>query len=108
MRRKRKAGKITIRRADGSANVVKPGHFAKRRPEKPRTRYQRYLRSPQWKAKRRAVLERDRHLCVHCGNGWRLEVHHLTYERLYDELLTDLATLCRDCHIAHHRQAHAA
>ena len=26
------------------------------------------------------------------------DVHHATYERLFDELLCDLVSLCRDCH----------
>jgi hypothetical protein len=25
-------------------------------------------------------------------------VHHATYERLFDELVCDLVSLCRDCH----------
>ncbi len=26
------------------------------------------------------------------------DVHHLTYARLYDEMLFDLIAVCRDCH----------
>ena len=31
-----------------------------------------------------------------------LEIHHLTYENVYNEKLEDLATLCHDCHTMIH------
>jgi 5-methylcytosine-specific restriction endonuclease McrA len=31
-----------------------------------------------------------------------VEVHHLTYERLGEERLTDLVALCRSCHEREH------
>jgi predicted HNH restriction endonuclease len=33
-----------------------------------------------------------------------IEVHHLTYVRFGNELMTDLATLCHDCHKRLHQQ----
>jgi 5-methylcytosine-specific restriction endonuclease McrA len=60
--------------------------------------YRAYLRSPAWHELRRLVLLRDNHACTGCGRLVGLEVHHLTYERLYHEPLSDLTTLCLDCH----------
>ena len=42
--------------------------------------------------------------CSKCAvKGERLTVHHLTYERLGCELLSDLTPLCRGCHNEAHR-----
>lgn len=62
--------------------------------------YEQYMRSPAWFAKRKLVLERDRHRCQTCHATEQLEVHHATYERLGNENLEDLVVLCRDCHRA--------
>lgn len=48
---------------------------------------------------RRLVIERDK-VCQHCGGIEKLEVHHKTYENIYNELehLDDLILLCSKCH----------
>lgn len=62
-----------------------------------RSRYENHLRSDKWRELCRRVKERDRGICQECG-GAGVHVHHLTYERMGDELLSDLVLLCRDCH----------
>ena len=62
--------------------------------------YKRYMRSPEWFAKRKLVLERDNYCCQTCLETERLEVHHKTYDRLAHEPLEDLITLCHWCHEA--------
>lgn len=64
----------------------------------PTSRYQRYLRSPQWREKRRRILIRCKHKCERCGLWRAVNVHHLTYARLYDEPLSDLMAVCIRCH----------
>ena len=68
-------------------------------------RYNEYLKSPQWKAKKNLVLKRANYCCEGCGaSKVSLEVHHLTYERKGMELLTDLVAFCGRCHeLAHER-----
>lgn len=64
---------------------------------------QAYLRTDAWKNLRFKVLERDKYTCQCCGIDFGpLYVHHLTYERLGNELLEDLITLCEDCHKLQH------
>lgn len=63
-----------------------------------RREYEEYLESEEWAAKRVLVLRRDRHLCQGCLECVATDIHHITYERLFDELLCDLVSLCRDCH----------
>lgn len=64
--------------------------------------YQAYLRSPEWQERRQVALARAGHRCQLCYSAKRLEVHHRTYERIGNEDLTDLITLCRACHQRHH------
>jgi 5-methylcytosine-specific restriction endonuclease McrA len=64
--------------------------------------YKEYLQSDAWKAKRKAVLIRDQLRCQLCGHEKNLHVHHVTYDRIYNEDLEDLITLCSDCHSTLH------
>jgi hypothetical protein len=65
-------------------------------------RYLEYLKSPQWKAKRKAVKTRCAGICERCRIYLFDEVHHLTYANLYDEPLEDLIGLCKPCHRFQH------
>lgn len=60
--------------------------------------YHEYLRSPAWARLRRQVLMRCGCVCQGCGAKPAVEVHHLTYERIGEEMLFDLVALCRECH----------
>jgi hypothetical protein len=50
------------------------------------------------------ALAKAEHRCQGCGKQGdnSLDVHHLTYERMGDELDEDLAVMCRTCHEAEH------
>ena len=62
-------------------------------------RYKAYLQSEEWGSLRQRVLGRDGLECQVCFKRSNfMHVHHKTYERLYEELLGDLITLCPDCH----------
>ena len=58
--------------------------------------YYEHLKSDKWKKLRKSVLHRDNELCI-CG-GKATEVHHKTYARVGNEHLSDLVSLCRNCH----------
>lgn len=60
--------------------------------------YDAYLATPEWHHKREKVLHRDRYLCQGCLERQAVHVHHLTYDRLFNELLCDLVSLCVPCH----------
>lgn len=66
------------------------------------TAYNRYLQSPQWKERRQRVLERDNYLCQGCLTRRATQVHHLTYERVGNEMMFDLISICTPCHDALH------
>lgn len=61
-----------------------------------------YMRSPEWWAKRTAVMERELGVCQGCRTAKANQVHHLTYRHLGRELLFELVALCRPCHEAAH------
>lgn len=61
-------------------------------------RYHRYMESEEWRAVRRKVWQRENGLCQGCREVKGAHVHHLTYERLGEELLTDLVLYCEPCH----------
>lgn len=67
--------------------------------------YREYLKTSEWKAKARAVRQRDNYTCQNpnCrATNEELHVHHLTYERRGYERLEDLETLCWRCHAKEH------
>ncbi len=66
--------------------------------------YLRYIDSPQWQTKRQAAFEHYGRVCMVCKSKHHLEVHHTTYDRLGDELMSDLLILCADCHRSIHTQ----
>lgn len=60
-------------------------------------RYNLYLRSWAWIQRRSGVLKREQ-MCQLCQSTERLEVHHVTYQRVGAEGIEDLRCLCFRCH----------
>jgi hypothetical protein len=60
--------------------------------------YQEYLQTDHWKAKRAEALAVAEYRCQVCNGMDGITVHHRTYERRGEELLSDLIALCKSCH----------
>ena len=60
--------------------------------------YHDYIKSDKWREKRLECLKRDNYQCQKCGTAISLVIHHTTYDKLGNEDLGDLVTLCKDCH----------
>jgi len=61
--------------------------------------YKAYLLSNEWKQIRIDLLTIRGNKCERCNKkSNRLQVHHLTYERIYNENQEDLILLCGICH----------
>lgn len=58
----------------------------------------RYYKTAHWIAIRNQKRREGHYRCERCGSKERLEVHHITYARLYHERMNDLQLLCRFCH----------
>jgi 5-methylcytosine-specific restriction endonuclease McrA len=67
-----------------------------------RAMYEAYLRSDGWRDLRRRVWRRCGGVCERCGREPMEHVHHLTYERVFDEHLDDLEGVCSWCHLCRH------
>ncbi len=69
------------------------------KPPKVKADYQVYLASPEWKAIRARVWERDGHKCLGCGARAEV-VHHKSYARCVLDGFDDdaLVSLCHACH----------
>lgn len=63
-----------------------------------RQRYEQHLLSEKWQQLRRKVFLRSGGVCEGCAERRATEVHHLTYVRLGNEMLFDLAAVCSQCH----------
>lgn len=63
-----------------------------------------YLASDKWKEIREKVFSRDNNICQFCKVSPADQVHHTTYERLGNERLEDLLSICIPCHEDFHRK----
>ena len=61
-------------------------------------KYLAYLDSPEWKARRAALIEKAGGRCAVCDGGGVLQAHHKTYANLGHEEDGDLIVLCVGCH----------
>ncbi len=71
-------------------------------PSRLTSRYNKYLLSDNWRRKRVKVLRRDGFRCTVCNEGNLLEIHHLSYDHVFVEKLSEVCTLCSK----HHRMVH--
>lgn len=71
-------------------------------PRKSKETYKKYLNSFHWKRLRLRKLIDVEFRCEICGADNGLNIHHLTYENIGKEFLSDLMVLCSSCHRAIH------
>ena len=57
-----------------------------------------YMKTEQWKQFKLERLRIAQNKCESCGSTHNLHLHHITYERLTQELIEDVAVLCNECH----------
>lgn len=60
--------------------------------------FEAYLSCGWWRKRRNYALKLAGWRCQDCGSKQRLQVHHCTYERLYQERDSDLRVVCETCH----------
>jgi hypothetical protein len=60
--------------------------------------YARYLKSSRWRALSRAVQMHAKGKCEICLRANGTECAHLTYDRVFNERITDLLWVCVRCH----------
>lgn len=63
-----------------------------------KSQYREYLKGEHWKNVKKSFYKVNARKCVECSSTVNLNLHHLTYDRLGKERLSDLVCLCEDCH----------
>ena len=68
-------------------------------------KYEAYiLASPEWQRRRQLVLSRAHGVCEACLTAMATQVHHSTYDHLFNEILWELRAVCASCHATIHNQ----
>lgn len=66
--------------------------------------YENYIKSPAWNLKKEETYKLFGKQCKKCKSDKQLHVHHMTYDRLFDEdVKKDLVVLCKTCHFEYHK-----
>ena len=60
--------------------------------------YKKYIQSHEWRKKAKIAKDLAGNKCEQCGSTGPLEVHHLSYNNLYQEHFYDVKVLCDPCH----------
>jgi hypothetical protein len=63
-----------------------------------RARYDAYISSERWAGRRASYYKNHERKCAACASASSIHLHHLTYERMGNELDADLIPLCESCH----------
>jgi hypothetical protein len=77
-------------------------------PPKPKThkeKYHEYLLSEQWVRLRDTKIKDVGNSCQLCSRREGLQVHHRTYDNVFNEKLDDLIVLCKHCHKKFHNKS---
>ena len=74
-----------------------------KKPSKRKLEYYKYLESHEWRQKREEVFIHHGKFCIACKTTTDLQVHHMTYQRVFNEKLRDLRVVCWVCHQEIHR-----
>jgi len=78
-------------------------------PKKIKLTRQQYMLSDEWRSLKNEIYSERGHTCELCGIEekkleQKLHLHHMTYERLFNEDKEDLILLCESCHTNEHKK----
>ena len=66
--------------------------------------YHNYLQTKAWHNKRNILLKHSDYKCNRCSKTENLQAHHLNYNTIGDESLSDLELVCVGCHKKIHKK----
>lgn len=67
--------------------------------------YNKYLKSSKWRSFRKKIIEDRNYQCQRCRNKFgtkSLQIHHITYQQIFNETPEDVLLLCKGCHKKEH------
>lgn len=67
--------------------------------------FNKYLESDSWRQRRSRVMKRASGQCEGCQTKPATQVHHLTYDHVFEEFLFELVAICDECHARLHRKS---
>ena len=70
----------------------------------PKLKYHQYIKSKLWRDRRFKYFKDNKKECQACTSSLRIALHHISYQRLGNELDDDLIPLCWECHGEYHRK----
>jgi len=85
-------------------SVIPSGFFPKQKTHK--EKYHEYLLSEKWASLRIKKIAEAGGKCQMCNKNVSLQVHHRTYDNIFNEKLSDLIVLCKYCHKKFHNIGH--
>ena len=62
----------------------------------------RVAKSKEWADIKNDLYEINGRKCERCGSFKNIQIHHKTYERIFNEEPNDLEILCGGCHLGEH------
>jgi len=65
--------------------------------------YNNYLKSQEWYILKNLALKYSNYKCSKCGETENLNIHHLNYNNIGNEEISDLITVCNSCHKEFHK-----
>ena len=68
---------------------------------KHKVKYRQYIKSEDWKDRKISYIEKYWDNCNICKRKWK-HLHHRNYDRVWEELDSDLILLCANCHKSIH------
>lgn len=95
---------VAIRETDYQAIIQRHVRKQKSGDEGFKRKYDIYLSSPTWQAKRAKVLKRAGGICEGCLERRATQVHHLTYAHIFEEFMFELIAICDECHARLHEE----
>lgn len=66
--------------------------------------YRDYLSSEHWMYIKDKYFAKHKRVCFVCKSDEKICLHHITYDRLGDEIDSDLIPLCEKCHNEVHKR----
>ena len=85
---------------------AKANKLTKEQWEERQVKRKAYMRTPQWLKLKKDVIDFQNQRCGHCNvliDTNVSDLHHMTYDRLFNERITDMMALCRPCHHRYHQ-----
>jgi hypothetical protein len=65
--------------------------------------YNNYLKSQEWYNLKNLALKYSNYKCSKCDASENLNIHHLNYNNIGNEEISDLITVCNSCHKEFHK-----